>query len=78
MIERPDPDAVRFRTLAAPGLDEDEIFAALAGSATPESIWGQAMPSAHPSAPEADDVETARRRRHQEVLGRWAPVAPEA
>lgn len=74
MSERPDPDAVRFRTLAAPGLDEDEIFAVLEVGA----LWGQGMPTASPvAAPRPEDGDE-RGRRHRAALRRWPPVPPGA
>lgn len=74
-VPTPDPEAVRFRSLAAPGLDEDEIFAALHGLAGEGLLWGAGMPTAFGPAEAGHDEEAERRRRHEEALRRWAPIA---
>lgn len=74
MSDAPDlpPDLV-FRSAAAPGLDEDDLFAAILGLPGDGVLWGQALPPM-PSDGEAWDQDRERRRRHDEVLRRWRPV----
>ena len=62
-----------FRTLAAPGLDEDDLFAAMSGMSGADVLWGAGLPSAFPPAEQAWDAETERRRRHEAVLRKWKP-----
>lgn len=66
-------DDVVFRTLAAPGLDEDDLFAAMSGMPGAGVLWGDGLPSAFPPAEQAWDAEAERRRRHEEVLRKWNP-----
>lgn len=68
----PDPDLV-FRSLAAPGMEEDEIFAALLGLPGRGAFWGDAHPS--PYAPATDEwtEDDENRRRREEILRRWDP-----
>ena len=68
----PDEDVV-FRTLAAPGLEEDDLFAAM-DAGRPDTLWGAGLPVPFASAPEEDESpDVARRRRHDELLKRWHP-----
>lgn len=69
----PEDDEIVFRTLAAPGLDEDELFAAMYGLPGAGVLWGDGMPSAFAPAEEAWDADVARRRRHDELLRKWRP-----
>lgn len=65
-------DDMAFRSLAAPGLDEDDLFAALHG--IPGALlWGEGRPSAFTPAEEEWSPEAERRRRHADLLRRWAP-----
>ncbi|MBI2684004.1 MAG: hypothetical protein HYX33_01205 [Actinobacteria bacterium] len=65
-----------FRTLAAPGLDEDDLFAALHGLPGTGAFWGEGLPTAF-SAPEPSwDEAAARRERHERVLRRWTAEDP--
>ena len=68
----PDPDLV-FRSLAAPGMEEDDIFAALLGLPGTGAFWGDAHPSPYgdPSGDWSEDEE--HRRRREEILRRWDP-----
>ncbi len=66
-------DDVVFRTLAAPGLDEDDLFAAQSGLPGPGPLWGDGWPSTFPPADEESDDESDRRRRHDEMLRKWKP-----
>jgi hypothetical protein len=68
---RVDDDLV-FRSLAAPGLDEDDLLAAIEG--LPGGLlWGAGRPSAfRPADGEQPwSAEEERRRHHAEVLSRW-------
>jgi len=72
----PDPD-LTFRSLAAPGLEEDDIFAALLGLPGTGAFWGDGHPSPFgPSEEWSEDAE--RRRRREEILRRWAPAEGDA
>jgi hypothetical protein len=63
------PD-VTFRSASAPGLDEDDLFAAILGLPGTGALWGDGRP-----APTSDDLpwdeERERRQRHEETLRRW-------
>jgi hypothetical protein len=69
-------DEVVFRTLAAPGLDEDDLFAALHGLPGTGVLWGDGMPNAFPPADPPWDAEAERRRRHAQLMEKWG--TPEA
>jgi len=58
-----------------PLLDEDDIFAAILGLPGTGAFWGSvpASPSAQ-QEPEWSE-EADRRRRREEILGRWEPRA---
>ena len=71
----PDPE-MQYRTLAAPGLDEDDVFAALMGLPG-DVLWGDG----HPPYPfprqelvQEWSEESDRERRRREILERWKPV----
>lgn len=68
----PDPD-MAFRSLAAPGMEEDDIFAALLGLPGKGAFWGDNHPS--PFVPSRDEwsEEAERRRRREEILRKWEP-----
>ena len=68
----PDPDMV-FRSLAAPGMEEDDIFAALLGLPGKGAFWGDDHPSPYRPAEEEWSEEAERRRRREEILRRWDP-----
>ncbi len=65
-VEEPD-----FRTLAAPGLDEDELYAALQGLPGRGALWGEGRSQSFPPAEPRWDDDRERRRRHEDVLARW-------
>ncbi len=59
-----------FRSAAAPGLDEDDLQAALDGGAPPDAVWGDGRTWPVPDPDRwSDDAE--RRARHARVLRRW-------
>ncbi len=69
-MSEPVPDDLQFRSLAAPGLEEDDVFATLLGLPMPGPFWGQDWPRAlGPEQPWSEESE--RRRRHEELLARW-------
>ena len=74
MTAVPDPDAIVFRTLAAPGLDEDDVVAAMSGLSGPGGCWGDGMPQPVAS-PRLQDTGSERQRRHDEILKRWHPIS---
>ena len=65
-------DDVAFRSLAAPGLDEDDLYAALQGLPVPSPFWGEGRPWARPDT-EGWCEDAERRRRHEELLRKWEP-----
>ncbi|MEQ8833328.1 MAG: hypothetical protein RIB67_02640 [Miltoncostaeaceae bacterium] len=69
------PDDLQFRTGAAPGLDEDDIFIAMLAGAF-SGVWGdgRAWPAAGPDERWSEDAE--RRRRHDRLLRSWDPIPP--
>jgi hypothetical protein len=73
-----DPREVIFRSLAAPGLEEDDLFAALHGLPVPGPFWGEGRPAARPIDDAPWDEAAERRRRHEELLRKWerAPGPP--
>ena len=66
-------DDVVFRTLAAPGLEEDDLFAARSGLPAIGALWGEGLPSPFPAGEAESDDESERRRRHEELLRKWSP-----
>lgn len=59
-----------FRSLAAPGLEEDDLFAALHGLPLPGPYWGDGWPTRpDPDRPWCEERE--RRLRHEELLRKW-------
>ena len=63
-------DDVTFRSLAAPGLDEDDLFVAMQGLPMPSPFWGEGRPWARPDT-ETWCEEAERRRRHEALLRKW-------
>jgi hypothetical protein len=71
------PDDLDFRTAAAPGVDEDELFIALMCGSALGAVWGDGRPwpAYGPDPPWSQDRE--RRRRHERLLERWEPLEAE-
>lgn len=69
MIDPRDEETV-FRSLAAPGLKEDDLFIALHGLPVPGPFWGDGWP-AQPRTEGPWDEAAERRRRHEELLEKW-------
>lgn len=70
----PDGEEMYFRTTAAPGLDEDDLFAALAGLPGSGALWGEATglrPAGPPDPAWCEERE--RRARHEQLLRKWPP-----
>lgn len=66
----PPPEDPVFRSLHAPGLEEDDLFLALNGLPVPGPYWGDGWPAQPPRDGVWDD-EAERRRRHEELLAKW-------
>jgi hypothetical protein len=73
VTEDPRRQDVAFRSLAAPGLDEDDLFAALQGMPADGSLLGGGVPGQFGPPEAAWDEGAERRRRHAELLSKWAP-----
>ena len=71
------PEDIGFRSLAAPGLEEDDLFAALHGLPGPGVLWGDGRPPAVGPPDQPWDEGAERRRRHRELLAKWPPSGPE-
>ena len=65
------PDELRFRSLAAPGLDEDDIFLAMWGLPGRGALWGEGRPAARPEGDDPWDEAAERRRRHEDLMRKW-------
>ncbi len=63
-----------FRTLAAPGLDEDELYVALHGLPGQGALWGEGRAARLPPADLPWEVDRARRTRHASLLAKWDRV----
>ena len=66
-----DDEDMEFRTLAAPGLEEDDVFAALYGLPGSSGMWGEGMPDAFAPVEVPWDPDRMRRERMRETLNRW-------
>ena len=61
-------DDLVFRTLAAPGLEEDDLIAARVDG----RLWGDGRPpAATAEPPDPLDRDGERRARHASILARW-------
>lgn len=69
-----DPDDMEFRTIAAPGLEEDDVFAAIYGMPGDGALWGEGMPDSFPRTEPEWSVEKVRQSRHEELLRKWRPL----
>lgn len=69
--DREDEEIPVFRSLAAPGLEEDDLFVAMQGLPVPSPFWGEGWPALRrdDDRPWCEDEE--RRRRHEELLRKW-------
>ena len=66
-----DPEDTVFRSLAAPGLEEDDLFAAMSGLPVPGPFWGDGWAEAGRRVDGPWNEELERRRRHEELLEKW-------
>lgn len=66
-------DDVVFRTLAAPGLEEDDLFAVRSRLPASGALWGEGLPSTFPPSEVEPDDESERRHRHDGMLRKWSP-----
>jgi hypothetical protein len=64
---------VVFRTLSAPGLEEDDLFAAMYGLPGEGVLWGDGVSVAFDPVDSPWDEEVERRRRHEALLAKWRP-----
>lgn len=64
----------QFSTMAAPGLEEDDLFAAMYGLPGDGALWGEGAPDRFPVAEPAWIGESERKRRHDELLRKWDPI----
>ncbi len=60
-----------FRSLAAPGLDEDDLLAAMQGLPGRGALWGEGRPDAFDPAEPRWDLQRDRRVRHARLLAKW-------
>jgi len=74
---RPPPEDIGFRSLAAPGLDEDDLLAAIYGAPDAGVLWGDGRPPAYGPPDLAWDEDGERRRRHESLLAKWQPSGRE-
>lgn len=69
---------MQFRSLHAPGLEEDDVFAALLGLPVPGAFWGEGWPAARPDPDRPWDEAAERRRRHEQLLAKWREAEDES
>jgi hypothetical protein len=67
-------DEMQFRTIAAPGLEEDDVFAAMYGLPGRGLLWGEGVPKRFPRTEPEWSAEQSRRDRHDALMEKWAPV----
>lgn len=67
------PEDQAFRTLSAPDMDEDDLFAALLGVPGTGAFWGRGRTEPPVGGPERWTPEEERRRRHEDLLRKWRP-----
>jgi hypothetical protein len=71
------PDDLAFRSAAAPGLEEDDLFIALMVGSAVSALWGDGRSWPAPDPDERWDEERERRRRHERLLRSWDVISPE-
>ena len=67
------PEDLEWKSLAAPGLDEDDIFAAILGLPGTGAFWGDGRPSPYSASEPEWSEDDDRRRRREEILRKWDP-----
>jgi hypothetical protein len=60
-----------FRSLHAPGLEEDDLFAAMYGLPGQGALWGDGRPSTFADPERRWSGERARRERHDRLMRKW-------
>lgn len=68
------PDDMEFRTMAAPGLEEDDVFAAMYGAPGDGALWGEGLPDRFPTTEPEWSAAQVRQNRHEELLRKWPPL----
>jgi hypothetical protein len=66
---------MEFRTMAAPGLEEDDVFAAMYGMPGDGALWGEGLPTEFPRTEPEWSVQQVRQNRHEELLCKWPPLS---
>jgi hypothetical protein len=68
----PPREEILFRTLSAPGLDEDDLFAVLCGLPGAGALWGEGRPPPAVIGEPSWDESAERRRRHEALMRKWS------
>ena len=73
------PDDVTESAPTEPGIDEDDIFAAILGLPGTGAFWGSVPSSGSASAQQEPEwsEEADRQRRREEILRKWVPQQDE-
>ena len=64
----------QFSTVFAPGLEEDDLFAAMYGMPGGGTLWGDGVPDRFPQVTPDWEDDNVRRRRHESMLEKWEPI----
>ena len=67
------PDDVTESAPTEPGIDEDDIFAAILGLPGTGAFWGSVPSSAAAQQEPEWSEEADRQRRREEILRKWVP-----
>jgi hypothetical protein len=71
------PDDVTESAPTEPGIDEDDIFAAILGLPGTGAFWGSVPSSASAQQEPEWSEEADRQRRREEILRKWVPQTGE-
>jgi len=63
-----------YRSPAAPGLDEDELFAAMQGLPGRGALWGEGRPDSFGPSESGWDAARERHARHARLMAKWEPT----
>lgn len=71
-----DDDELLFRCISAPGLEEDDLYAAMEPEGGRRGLWSDRLrrPARLGDSHERTDAQW-RRDRHRELLDKWEPVS---
>jgi hypothetical protein len=69
-----EPEDMEFRTTAAPGLEEDDVYAAMYGMPGEGALWGEGVPKSFARTEPEWSADRVRRGRHEELLEKWPPL----